>query len=61
MILKLFAEKIIMDLFTLEVLWLFSFIFDDFGEKHTINNWNRNTSNLYYIKNITNKKNVLLS
>lgn len=38
------------------VLGLFSFIFDDFGESHTINNWNGATSNHYYIKNITNEK-----
>ena len=38
------------------VLGLFSFIFDDFGEKHIINNWNGSESNHYYIKNITNEK-----
>ena len=42
------------------VLGLFSFIFNDFGKKHLINNWNGNTSNYYYIKNISNSKECLI-
>ena len=43
------------------VLGLFSFIFVDFGENHIINNWNGNSSNIYYIKNISNEKECVLT
>ena len=40
---------------------LLSFIFIDFGENHLINNWNGNSSNNYYIKNISNEKECVIS
>ena len=43
------------------VLGLLSFIFIDFGENHLINNWNGNSSNNYYIKNISNEKECVIS
>ena len=43
------------------VLGLLSFIFIDFGENHLINNWNGNSSNNYFIKNISNEKECVIS
>ena len=43
------------------VLGLFSFIFNDFGEKHEINNWNGDSPNNYYIKNINNDTECLIT
>ena len=43
------------------VLGLFSFIFDDFGENHSIYNWNGSTPNIYYIKNISNEKECVIT
>ena len=43
------------------VLGLLSYIFIDFGENHIINNWNGNSSNNYFIKNISNEKECLIT
>ena len=43
------------------VLGLFSFIFDDFGKNHSVNNWNGNSPNSYFIKNISNEKECLIT
>lgn len=40
---------------------LFSFIFNDFGKNHYINNWNGDSPNSYYIKNITKDKECLIT
>ena len=40
---------------------LFSFIFDDLGENHSISNWNGKSPKYYYIKNTTKDKECLIT